>query len=57
MKICLECGNTLQTRKVTIDFKGPKCSARRETQEYCEYCEWKGTTGPGKLLRSLIKEV
>lgn len=56
MKRCPTCKNAMSTRRVLSRFTGPFCSPKYEVQEYCAYCEWKGTTGPGKQLRELIKE-
>lgn len=56
MKYCPTCKNALSTRLVLSSFTGPFCSPLYKTQKYCAYCEWKGTTGPGKQLRELIKK-
>jgi len=53
---CNICGNNLKTRKVLANYTGPFCSKVYARETYCEYCEWKGTTGPGKQLREAIAE-
>jgi len=56
MNKCPTCKNNLETRKYIVDYHGPMGTARKVTESFCAYCEWKGTTGPGKQLRDLIKE-
>ena len=53
-KTCQTCNNKMKVRKVHKDYKGPYCRARDTNEEYCEYCEWKGTAGPGKQLKDII---
>ena len=53
-KKCTTCNNQMQTRKIFKDYKGPYCRARYAKEKFCEYCEWKGTIGPGKQLKDII---
>lgn len=56
MEICDTCENNLQHRRILVDHNGPFCKPRYKQEKYCFYCEWKGTSGPGKQLREVIKE-
>jgi len=54
---CPKCNNSIRFRKIKSTKTGPLCTPLFEQVEYCEYCEWKGTTGMGKQLRDVIKEI
>jgi hypothetical protein len=54
---CTTCGNLMGRRKVRRKETGPFCRPLYRTEKYCSYCEWKGTSGTGKLLRAIIKEI
>lgn len=56
MTYCKQCKNPLRTREIRQDFNGPMGKVRYINEEYCPYCEWKDTTGPGAQLKQLIKE-
>ena len=53
---CNTCNIPLRIRKILIDHQGPMGRARYRHESFCWYCEWKGTTGPGAELRTIIKE-
>lgn len=57
MKTCSTCNNDLQYRKVLRKTTGPFCTRLFKQEEYCAYCEWKGTTGPGAVLKAIAKKV
>jgi len=54
MKSCSRCNNYIWTRKVLRKTTGPLCTPLYKEEEYCEYCEWKGDSGPGKLMKVLL---
>ena len=51
---CPTCKNPMEIRKIFKDYKGPFCRKRFTKEKYCPYCEWKGTSGPGKQLKDII---
>ncbi len=53
---CPTCKNEMNTRRIPKRNQGPYGVTVWERQHFCPYCEWKGTTGPGKQLRDIIKE-
>ena len=55
MKTCSICGDQIQTRKVLANFSGPLGKRVYVKEEYCFYCEWKGTTGIGAEMKAIIK--
>ena len=55
--ICPTCKNEMKSRRVESSYCGVLNRPLYEDVKYCPYCEWKGTTGAGKQLRNLIKEM
>ena len=53
---CKVCGNQLKKRQVSLGYIGALCTEKFKEETYCWYCEWKGTSGKGKMLRDLIKD-
>jgi hypothetical protein len=55
MSKCSVCNNQLAT--VAVHYPGGPMGTRiKKMETYCPYCNWKGTSGPGKQLRDVIKE-
>ena len=50
---CNTCNNDLQTVTVWLPG-GPMGTRIRSVETFCQYCNWKGTTGPGKQLREMV---
>jgi hypothetical protein len=44
----------MRTRKVLLEETGPLCKRLYKQVPFCEYCEWKGNTGPGAQLKTII---
>ena len=55
---CAICGDKITTRKKIIGYpNGPFGKPQyKGTEEYCPYCNWRGTAGYGETLRQFIKE-
>jgi hypothetical protein len=45
----------MQLRKVQQKARGPYNRSFYIKEWFCEYCEWKGITGPGAQLRNAIQ--
>ena len=58
MAKCQRCGNELVSRPYKKQvYKGMGVYRNKTYYEsICEYCIWKGDSGPGKQLKQLIKE-
>jgi len=59
MGTCPICNNRFVERKYKEKIWGGIKKGyinKTETKLICEYCEWKGNSGPGAILKEMIKE-
>lgn len=54
---CPTCNNRMMQRTTyeKLMKAGRRVNGKRKIEKYCEYCEWKGTTGAGAELRAAIQ--